>query len=146
MRGPDVVQSWMVLVVGVIFLGVAVGLHHQDRPYDNGVTTTGTVSAFTSSTDSSNRIRYERAISFTVPGNRPVTIRDVEGRGYRQPVVGEKVDISYRAGEPGEAKVVPPPSAYQAWMTPLFAALSLGLVLTGLIGVSGPALRRAAHG
>lgn len=141
MRGPDVGQSAIFLVAGVIFVAAAVGLHYQGRPHEDGVSAVGTVTDFTWRTDTNGRIHYGRVISFPAPGNRMATFDDGSDQGNRQPALGEKVEVSYPAGRPEDAKVVAPHSTGMEWVIRGLFAFALGLITTGLAGIVGPAVR-----
>ena len=98
--------SFVGIAAGVAFLLGGIWLHGQHQPYPDGVTTTATVTSFTTATDADGKQMYSRVVSFTASDGKTVQVAENESSN-RRPRVGEAVKVSYLPPDPQGARVLP---------------------------------------
>ena len=106
----DVAASIVLVAVGAAILGLGLEIRSDQSPYADGIVTTATTTSFHTER-SANRHRtrwtthYRPVYTFqtrtgeTATYDDPITVRE-------PPRLGRTVELSYRAHEPGRARVI----------------------------------------
>lgn len=105
-RNGFFIAAGIMLVMGVLFAGVAGILFYQDYALEtNGVQVEGTVISLLMSQDDDGSTSYAPVVRFTSQGGREFTFT---GTVYSSPPAyqtGQKVTVLYPIDRPGDAKV-----------------------------------------
>jgi len=105
-RNGFFIAAGIMLVMGVLFAGVAAYIFYQDYALEkNGVQVEGTVISLAMSQDDDGSTSYAPVVRFTSQDGREFTI---QSNFYSSPPAyqtGQKVSVLYPTDRPGEAKV-----------------------------------------
>ncbi|MET8148025.1 DUF3592 domain-containing protein [Actinoplanes sp. NPDC049668] len=138
----DVVAVLVLVTVGAGILGLGLELRSEQSPYADGVVTTATTTSF-HTTRTANRRRtvwtthYRPVYTFETRAGEtrmfadPITVRE-------PPRLGRTVELSYRADEPGRARVI---RGWHGWTGfPIIFTAAGALVLGSVVFLLGRSL------
>ena len=103
--GRKLGTTFLMLALGALSIGAGLFLHQRQVAYPDGISTTATISDIAEGRNSEGRPMYTAVYAFTTTDGRKVSFRDSASSSSR-PRVGTTVSISYRAADPGGARVV----------------------------------------
>ncbi|MDG4795746.1 DUF3592 domain-containing protein [Micromonospora sp. WMMD1082] len=119
--------SLVLIVIGVVFVWFGLWWNSQQQPFPDGVSTTATVTEFTTSRGSEGQTMYRRTLTFTTEAGERIEIAESQ-QSSKRPVIGSVATVSYLPQDPGSARVVPD----NPWLPYSFIAAG---ALAGVFGV-----------
>lgn len=134
-KKPGLFGSLMVVLFGLVFIVFGYFVHQQRVPYADGVSATAKVTDV-QERRGGNGPTYSAVFTFTAQDDRQVTVTESSSSSIR-PHIGESVDVSYQAADPGGARIIPA----HDWVS-LICFAAGGLVV--LLGLASFAVRLLA--
>ncbi|MEU4561086.1 DUF3592 domain-containing protein [Actinoplanes sp. NPDC023936] len=110
MKVVDVVAAVVLSASGAAFLGLGLELRSDQSAYPDGIVTAATTTSFHTERSANRRrtvwtTRYRPVYTFQTPTGETATFADPR-TVTEAPQVGRTVQLSYRADEPGRARVI----------------------------------------
>ncbi|MEU8238417.1 DUF3592 domain-containing protein [Actinoplanes missouriensis] len=135
MKIVDVVAGVVLSATAAAFLGLGLELRSEQSAYGDGIVTTATTTSF-HTTRSANEDRtiwtthYRPVYTFQTQGGETATFADPK-TVTELPQVGRTVELSYRADEPGRARVI---RGWHGWTVfPVLFAAGGAVLLAGVL-------------
>lgn len=135
-KRPGFFAALLMLVLGGACIFAGVSVHRSHTPYDNGISTTGTISDIHKGTGRDGKTYYTAVYEFTTADGRTVTFEDPSS-GSSRPTMGDKVEISYLLADPEGARRIPGVD----WFAWLFLGVGVLIALLGLVILLASLLR-----
>lgn len=103
--GPGVLVWLWISAMDVVFLAGGLYVHRAHTPYPDGLSAQGSVTDVVVSKSSKGGKQYNAVYTFTTADGRTVSFNDTGSTGG-PPDIGTRVDISYPADSPEQARRV----------------------------------------
>ncbi|GAA2533289.1 DUF3592 domain-containing protein [Winogradskya humida] len=93
-------------IIGIVFVGLGLYIQHHSQPYADGTKVTGQVtSVHVGRSEKGNKPMYSREVRFVTGDGQQVDFAE-SGSSSTPAKVGDPVEISYRAADPSQARIV----------------------------------------